>query len=85
MILYGYVKGEKYRVEDSIEQICAFIMKFRYELETVIVDISDTMFLTTSMGFIFSCADQEFLRSKLIPALVPMQRGEVRAPEFKPL
>jgi hypothetical protein len=81
--LIGYANHEQYLIENSTEQICAFIMKFR-NIDVTITDFLDGLELTTSMGFIFYCRNQDYLREKLIPALAPMQMGEVAAPEFKP-
>lgn len=81
--LYGYVNGEKYMVTNTVDQICAFIMKHRFE-DVTFTDVVDMMEITTSMGFIFSCRDQEFLMEQLQPALIPMQRGEAEVPKYIP-
>jgi hypothetical protein len=82
--LYGYVEGERYNVSNTPEQISAFIMKYRYE-NVKIVSIYDILLIETSMGFIMYCSDQEYLSTKLLPVLIPMQRNEVEPPEFVPL
>lgn len=81
--LFGYAKGECFMVSNTVEQICAFIMK--YSLDNVkIVDFLDQLEIETSMGFIMYAQRQDFLRDSLLPALVPMQRHEVKPPEFIP-
>lgn len=83
MTLYGHVNGEKFKIEDSVEQICAFIMKYKFE-DVAITDIADELFLSASGGFILRCPNQEFLKNTLLPTLVPMQQGEAEVPEFIP-
>lgn len=81
--LYGYAKGERIPISNNVEQICAFIMKHRLD-SVKIVSILDELEIETSMGFLMYCRNQEFLQSDLLPSLVPMQQGEVTAPEFIP-
>ncbi|PLS19108.1 hypothetical protein CVD28_01490 [Bacillus sp. M6-12] len=81
--LYGYVNGDRYMVSNTVEQICAFIMKYRLN-DVQIISILDQMEIETSMGFLSFVSNQTFLRETLLPALVPMQRGEVEVPEFVP-
>lgn len=81
--LIGYARGERVLVENSLEQIAAFIVAHRYE-DVLLTDIFDIKVLDTSMGFIMHCPDQHFLQC-LLPVLVPMQRGEVEPPAFRPL
>ncbi|MCM3317997.1 hypothetical protein M3603_15370 [Rummeliibacillus stabekisii] len=81
--LYGYVDGERYLISKTVEQICAFIMKYRMQ-DVQIIDILDQLELETSMGFIMHCANQQFLHDQLLPMLIPMQQGEVEAEKFVP-
>lgn len=84
--LIGYVKDtEDYGVliENNEEQISAFIMKHQYKNQTI-TNFLDVTEIEMSGGFVFYCRDQEFLRTKLIPTLAPMQMGQVKAPEFVP-
>jgi len=81
--LYGYANGEQVLIENNVEQICAFIMKHRFQ-NVMITNFFDVALLETSMGFIQYCANQEFLAKELIPRLAPMQMGEVEPPEFVP-
>jgi hypothetical protein len=81
--LYGYVDGDRYMVSNTVEQICAFIMKHRLK-DVAIINILDQTEIKTSMGLLFYVADQNFLRETLQPAIVPMQLGEVDVPAFVP-
>lgn len=83
MNLYGYVDGEKFEIENNVEQMCAFIMKYSHT-DVTITDFLDCLILNTSMGFILRCPDQVFLRHELLHVLIPMQQGEVVVPEYKP-
>lgn len=81
--LIGFAKGESVQIENTLEQICAFIMKHKMD-SVVITTVLDGLVLETSMGFIMTCPNQEFLRIQLIPALAPMQMGDAEIPEFVP-
>lgn len=81
--LYGYVNGERFNVTNTPEQISAFIVKHQYE-SVMLVSFLDIRLIETAMGFIQYCADQEYLRTKLIPVLAPMQMGTVEKVEFVP-
>lgn len=81
--LYGYVNGERVMVANTTEQIAAFIMKHRMG-SVKLVNLLDVTEIETSMGLIMYCSDQSFLQNELLPVLIPMQRGEVEAPEFVP-
>lgn len=83
--LYGYVnRTNQVRISNTVEQICAFIMEYRLNNVLITNPLTDLTFIETSMGMIMSCSDQEYLKNTLLPALVPMQRNEVEAPEFVP-
>lgn len=81
--LIGFAKGEYVQIENTVEQICAFIMKHRMD-SVLITNVLDGVEIETSMGFIMTCPNQEFLRTVLIPALAPMQMGEAEVPVFVP-
>lgn len=81
--LYGYVNGNRVKIANTVEQICAFIVKHGSD-SVIITDVLDNLEIQTSMGLIFYCKDQEFLREELLPVLVPMQTGLTEAPEFIP-
>jgi len=87
--LVGYVKSEEF-IESQLlrvtpKNIAAFIAK-NATLEGNDVQITtplDTPFLSTYGGFIDYCSDQEFLRTELLPALIPMQLGDTEPPEVE--
>lgn len=80
----GHVRGEDTTlIHDTPEQISAFIMKYQMQ-NVIITDVFDQLLIETSMGFLMSCSDQQYLASYLLPVLVPMQRGEVEIPKFEP-
>lgn len=79
--LFGYAKGEQYLVTNTVEQICAFIMKFRFD-NVKLVNAFDVLEIETSGGIISFCGNQRFLGDELIPVLAPMQMGKVESPEF---
>lgn len=82
--LYGHVNGDRFMITNTVEQITAFIMKYRYE-DTIITDIFDNMEIVTMPGgFIMTCPNQQFLSNELIPYLSPVQMGEEVADEFVP-
>lgn len=74
--LFGYVNGECYTIQNTPEQIAAFIVKYR-EYDVMITSILDITLITTIHGFLDYVADQVYLQTKLLPVLVPMQKGEV--------
>ena len=81
--LKGFVDTDEYLIANTKEQISAFIMKFKGESETTIVNMLDQPVLTTSGGFIFKCSNQAFV-PYLQEVLVPQQRGEVEVIAFVP-
>lgn len=81
-ILYGYVNNVQIPILDTVEQICAFIAKYQAH-SLVITDVFDNFILSVEGTFIDSCADQEFLCMKLLPVLIPIQRGETEAAIFE--
>lgn len=83
--LYGYVPGEvRVCIENSAEQIAAFIMKNRSVNQVKIVNSLDLIEVQTAGHFIDYCENKRFLNDELLPVLLPMQLGEVEAPEFVP-
>jgi hypothetical protein len=91
-VLCGYVYQnstdyytESFSIQNNVEQIAAFIMKYQYAQKVLITDLLDTTELETTYGsFIMYCRDQEFLKA-FLPTLVPYQTGEKEAPEFTPI
>ncbi|MFL0364572.1 MULTISPECIES: hypothetical protein [Pseudobacillus] len=82
--LLGYVKGEDtILIHDNPVQISAFILKYHMQ-NVIITDVFDQQLIATSMGFLMSCSNQEYLAKYLLPVLVPMQRGEKEIPNFEP-
>lgn len=83
--LYGYVQGkERVCIENSAEQIAAFIMKQRFEGQVKIVNYLDIIEVQSVGNFIDRCENKRFLNDELLPVLLPMQTGEVEVPEFVP-
>lgn len=80
---YSDVDGERYFISKTMEQLCAFIMKYRFK-NVKIVDILDHLQFETSIGPLMYCADQKFLLDELLPIIIPMQKGKVEVPEFVP-
>ncbi|KZE67975.1 hypothetical protein AWM68_17540 [Fictibacillus phosphorivorans] len=81
--VYGYVDGEQVMIANTVEQVCAFIMKYKYE-SVKITNFFDELLIETSMGFIMYCRDQTYLANNLLPTLAPMQMGDTEIPEFVP-
>lgn len=81
--LKGYFDSGECLIENTKEQISAFIMDSSRERETVITDMMDSPQITTSMGLIYKCHDQAVL-PELIEILAPQQMGEVEPIKFVP-
>lgn len=82
--LYGYVEGDRYMITNTVEQITAFIMKYRFN-DTLITNFFDNVEIRTVFGgFIMNCTNQTFLANDLIPYLAPVQMGEKEAEAFVP-
>lgn len=81
--LFGYVKRKKYIIENTLEQICAFIMEFR-DHNVEIKNFLNVSEITTSMGFLHYVSNQRYLAQSLLPALGPMQEGNVEVPKYIP-
>ncbi|MCM3390192.1 hypothetical protein M3649_19020 [Ureibacillus chungkukjangi] len=80
---YGYVNGKRYFVENTAEQIAAFIMKYRYD-DKVIASLFGELEIKIMGEFIDFCQNQYLLQEALLPVLVPMQQGSLEIPEFVP-
>lgn len=85
--LVGYVPtaeggNESRLLKVTPTNIAAFIAKNAAHDITITTPF-DISFLTTYGGFVHYCADQKFLRTELLPVLIPMQRGEVEPPEIE--
>lgn len=84
--LYGYCRKktlyETFLIENTPEQIAAFIMKFRWG-NVSIHNALNSQIIRTQMGDLDYCQDQAYL-PKLLQVLVPMQRHEVDPIEFTP-
>ena len=59
--LKGYVGAEEFLIENTKEQISAFIIAFSDEHETTLVNMMDMPEITTFGGFINKCSNQVFL------------------------
>lgn len=81
--IYGYADGEQFLVTNSTEQICAFLMKYRWN-KIILRDFFGTCLLEWDLGFISFCLNQQYLGSTLIPVLAPLQMGESEPAEFVP-
>ena len=84
------VKAYLYRKEDGRyspaiyigtdpKQIASFIVLTKELPQIVITDTSDEFELNTMYGYVDRCADQEFLKNKLLDVLIPMQKGTVKS------
>lgn len=83
--LYGYVSGEeRVYIENSAEQIAAFIMKNRFNHQVRITNYLNILELQTMGEFIDRCENKAFLNDELMPVLLPMELGEIEVPEFVP-
>lgn len=83
--LYGYVSGEeRVCIENTAEQIAAFIMKNRFKGQVKITNFLDILEVQTMGEFIDRCESKAFLNDELMPVLLPMQLGDVEVPEFVP-
>jgi hypothetical protein len=84
----GYVdEGGKHSsqlLKPTPVNLAAFIVRnATVDQDVTVTTCLDTPFLKTCGCFIDYCADQEFLRNELLPALVPMQLGETEPPEVE--
>ena len=72
-------------MENTPEQITAFIMEHQF-YDTTITTMVDTLVLTTLVGgFVMDCPNQKFLKEDLIPVLAEVQMGFAEAPAFAPV
>lgn len=82
--LYGQCKGKWDVIENTIEQICAYLMENKFHSVRVTNGQDDDEILT-SIGFITYCKDPDFITKELLPVLTPMQLGKVCTPKFTPV
>jgi hypothetical protein len=69
--------GPNFVLSTDPTQIASFLVMTRYAKKVVITNLFDEMELCTMRGgFIDRCKDQQFLREKLLPILIPMQLEE---------
>ena len=85
--LFGYVYSKEGTSEHFLKatstNIASFIVS-NSPLDTIkITTPLDRAFISTCAGFIYYCADQEFLRNELLPVLIPMQLGNVEPSEIE--
>jgi hypothetical protein len=64
--------------EATAPNVAAFISQNRMAPELLVCTLDYKMFLTARRGMINTCPDQKFLVQELLPALVPMQMGQVQ-------
>lgn len=85
-LIRGYVypyEGHRseYWFENSPSNIANFIMQHGDAHEIILTDTVDNLILNTMGNFIDRCPDQELLQ-KILPYLIPMQKGETELKEF---
>jgi hypothetical protein len=83
--LYGYANSERVVIQNTPEQIVAFIMKYKYNDTIITTPLDEPVLSTVNGGFILECKDQAFLQEQILPVLIPVQMGGKRAPKFKPI
>ena len=79
--LYGYVEDKRVLIRNDVEQICAFLMKYRFQ-NVKITNVLGITEVNTYIGVIDYCADQQYLVSVLNPAYTTMQSGKVPVPKY---
>jgi hypothetical protein len=79
--LVGYYPGEngweRTMLIPTAENIASFIVSHGQTKDIQIANPLDQTFITTLGMYIDQCTDQDFLQHKLLPVLIPMQKGEV--------
>lgn len=83
--LYGYVNGERFIIQNTPEQIVAFIIKNKNAETIITTPLDEPVLIIVKGGFILKCADQKFLQEQILPVLIPVQMGTKRAPRFTPI
>lgn len=91
-VLRGYIYNQNDRYSPAItipleeKQIASFLVRTSGAKKVVFTNFGDEMEIETmpnSNGFLDYCADQEYLREKLLPVLIPMQQGIEKPEEIK--
>ena len=68
---------KKHYFEDTPENIASFVTQYQFNNCTV-TDTADNLICTSVVGgFLDICVDQHYLQTKLLPALIPIQMGDV--------
>ncbi|MCG8539536.1 MAG: hypothetical protein MJA82_06315 [Clostridia bacterium] len=79
LIVYLYnnngMHSPKITIKNSISQVASFIKITEKLPQIIIADTCDIKLLNTMYGFIDICTDEEYL-NKLLPILVPIQKGK---------
>lgn len=69
------VKKSVVAIEESDENLCAFIAWIRADENYIITDSDDNFILTTNSYFIDDCPNKGLL-NRLVPILEPYQQGK---------
>lgn len=84
--LFAYTQGLPEDIQACIkaddENIAAFIAKYPSAPKITMETMDGHFLLNTSLGFIDRCYDQNYLATRLIPVLAPMQMGDREIPEI---
>lgn len=83
--LYGFANGERVVIQNTPEQIVAFIMKYKSTDTIITTPLDKPVLSTVNGGFILKCKDQVFLQEQILPVLIPVQMGTKRVPKFTPV
>lgn len=70
-------------IENTMENIAAFIARASNVPKVELIDIADCFVLGTMGSYLDSIFDQGEFRVKLLEKLIPMQTGELDIPEIK--
>jgi len=80
-LLAAIVDGYACCIKADVENIASFIATYAQYTDISIVTLHMYPLLTTRIGYIDRCYDQDFIR-ELLPVLVPMQLGDKEPPEI---
>lgn len=75
LLLIGYGELEHGKMLTTVEEVAKFIVKNGVHGDVMITDVLDLPFITTYGSFINRAYDQDFLKNKLLPVLIPMQKS----------
>ena len=75
--------GDAVCFEATAENIAAFLLQHQYAQMSAIGTMDDKSFLTTRMGFIDICPDQQYLAEKLLPIYSKAQMGIIPPPQLE--